>query len=309
MTVCVAALCSGGNILGASDRMRTAGDVEFEPESSKIYAITNSIALMIAGDSSLHMALIYGLNHWTTQRIKEKPTEWIPVSELAQKYHALYLEEKSRRAEARVLGPLGLTLDTFIQRQNQMAPSFISDLTREILNFEMPPIEAIVTGLDMSGAHVYVVTNSEVTCRDDVGFAAIGVGYWHANSQFMFAGHHRAAPLPETLLLTYAAKRRAEVAPGVGVGTDMITIGPQVGSYREIDKGIVDELKKIYKRTRLRTTSALKISNREVNEYVQKLREYAAQQVQTSPEKPTDKPDGQEATDEGDEAAGARKPN
>lgn len=57
MTVCVAAISqsstgTGLMITGASDRMLTAGDIEFEPEQSKIQPLTNSIALMLAGDSA-----------------------------------------------------------------------------------------------------------------------------------------------------------------------------------------------------------------------------------------------------------------
>lgn len=132
---------------------------------------------------------------------------------------------KSKHAEIRALGPLSLTMDSFIKRQKEMTPEIVKDLTSAIVNFDMPEIEAIVTGIDGTGTHIYVVTNSGVECRDAIGFAAIGIAYWHANSQFMFAGHNRMRPLPETLLLTYAAKKRAEVAPGVGSGTDMFTTG------------------------------------------------------------------------------------
>src|SRR6202040_4052952 len=103
-------------------------------------------------------------------------------------------------AEMRALGPLSLTLDSFIKRQKEMTPEIVKELTSAIVNFDMPEIEAIVTGIDDTGAHIYVVTNSAVACRDAIGFAAIGIGYWHANSQFMFAGHNRMRPLPETLL-------------------------------------------------------------------------------------------------------------
>ena len=57
---------------------------------------------------------------------------------------------------------------------------------------------------------------ARVACYDMIGFAAIGIGGWHAQSRFMFAKHTRRSPQPETLLLTYSAKKQAEVAPGVG---------------------------------------------------------------------------------------------
>src|ERR1700685_4645892 len=205
-------MCGTNILIGASDRMLTAGDVEFEPETAKIYSVTNSSVVMIAGEASLQIEILQRLYKFGADRIKERPQEWFPIGDLAAEYQRVYQDIKSHKAEARVLGPLGLTLDTFIKRQREMSGPIVADLTKEIVNFDMASIEAIVCGVDGSGAHIYVVNNTEVTCRDAIGFAAIGAGYWHANSQFMFAGHNRNRPLAETLLLTYAAKRRAEVA-------------------------------------------------------------------------------------------------
>jgi len=309
VTVCVAAMCAGNILLGASDRMLTAGDVEFEPESPKIYNPTNSIVVMVAGESSLQMEIMYRVYRWAAEQIKEKPQDWVPVGALAREYHRTYQSIKSEYAEARVLGPLALTLDSFIKRQKEMADSIVKDMTSAIVNFEMPGIEAIITGIDTTGAHIYVVTNSEIACRDAIGFAAIGVGYWHANSQFMFAGHNRVRPLPETLLLTYAAKKRAEVAPGVGVGTDMFTMGPELGSYSTILPGVIEDVDKIYKGTRKRSEASVKKANAEVNKYVEQLSKAAAAQEQrtTSPKPTTDKANGKEAP--GETNSGAGKPN
>jgi hypothetical protein len=66
LTVCIAAICEGGIVLGACDKMMTAGDVEFEPQaptgrSMKVFPITNSIAVMTAGDSGLQSEIVQGL--------------------------------------------------------------------------------------------------------------------------------------------------------------------------------------------------------------------------------------------------------
>lgn len=52
MTVCIVTMTRSGTVLGAADRMKTAGDAEYEPETSKIFKITNSIAAMTSGDSA-----------------------------------------------------------------------------------------------------------------------------------------------------------------------------------------------------------------------------------------------------------------
>jgi hypothetical protein len=271
VTVCVAALCDGGNVFGASDRMLTASDVQFEPDTGKIRELTNSIALMTAGDSSLQTEIIFRVSADVGSRISSDPQNWWLVKDVADVYAKHYGAIRRERSERSILSPLGLTHDTFISRQGGMADSFIRNISTELINFPMPSVATIVAGSDMVGEHIYVVTDGDVECLDSVGFAAIGIGRWHANSQFMFAGHDRSKPVPETLLLTYAAKRRAEVSPGVGEGTDMFTIGSRLGSYVRINPQIVDDLGKIYKRIRGASQKAIEKGNQEVRKYVEDL--------------------------------------
>jgi hypothetical protein len=288
--------------------MLTAGDVEFEPETSKIYSLSNSTAVMVAGDASLQIEILQSLFKFVGDRIRANPQEWVLIGDIAQEYQSVYQTIKARKAEMRILKPLGLSQNSFIARQGEMSSSVVESLTKEILNFEMPAIEAIICGVDGTGAHMYVASNSDVACRDAIGFAAIGVGFWHANSQFMFAEHNRTRPLPETLLLTYAAKRRAEVAPGVGEGTDMFSIGPDTGSFGTIPDSIIKDLSKIYGRTRVSTAKAIKRSNQEVTRYVEQLAKAAAPQEQPTPTAtPTEKTNGAEQVRE--EGDGTRKPN
>src|ERR1039458_63702 len=136
VTVCVAAMCGSNIVIGASDRMLTAGDVEFEPETPKIYSITNSSVVMIAGEASLQIEILQRLFTFVAERIKEKPQEWIPVGDIAAEYQNVYQDIKSTKAEGRVLKPLGLTRDTFIKRQREMSESFVGDLTKAIVNFD-----------------------------------------------------------------------------------------------------------------------------------------------------------------------------
>jgi hypothetical protein len=58
-------------------------------------------------------------------------------------------------------------------------------------------------------------------CMDDAGFAAIGIGAWHAKSRLMSVGYINARSLSPSLTALYAAKKAAELAPGVGVATDI----------------------------------------------------------------------------------------
>jgi hypothetical protein len=51
-------MCNENILLGAPDRMLTAGDVEFEPTTAKIYEVTNPNVVMIAGESSLQLEIL-----------------------------------------------------------------------------------------------------------------------------------------------------------------------------------------------------------------------------------------------------------
>src|SRR3989442_8365671 len=113
-----------------------------------------------------------------------------------------------------------------------MAPELVRELSYQLQQFALPEsVTAIICGVDLEGTHIMVVRGSHIEDRDAVGFAAIGIGDWHANSQFMFEKHTYFRSFTETLLLTYTAKRRAEVAPGVGLATDMFTVGPLLGNH------------------------------------------------------------------------------
>jgi hypothetical protein len=81
------------------------------------------------------------------------------------------------------------------------------------------------------------VDDGRVSCNDGIGFAAIGIGARHAESQIMLNKHSWNSPSVDSALLGYIAKKRSEVAPGVGEGTDVFTIGPVVGSLVILPQG------------------------------------------------------------------------
>jgi hypothetical protein len=234
MTVCIAAR-AGNIVVGVSDRMLTSGDIQFEPSAgTKTYFLTNSMFVMTAGDAALQAEIILMVLQEITDRIAKDPNNWWKVSEAADLYVKYYNVIRNKRAENAVLSPLNLNGQSFLANQGTMSSNLVERLARELINFELPNASAIFAGLDPAGCHLYTVHNNEANCVDNVGFAAIGIGDRHASSQLMFARHAWNAPFPETLMLTYYAKKKAEVAPGVGVGTDMVMVGPVLGRVDKI---------------------------------------------------------------------------
>ena len=99
----------------------------------------------------------------------------------------------------------------------------------------------------------------------------------------MLAGHHRESPIPDTLFLTYLAKKRAEVAPGVGKETDMLMAGNKLGSLQNLVQPIVQQMDAIYKDYRNQEQQALATARLKATEWVDSLSKSQPQQPQETP--------------------------
>jgi hypothetical protein len=280
VTICVAAICGGG-IIGASDRMVTAGDIEFEPQKPKLYQFSSSIVAQIAGESSVQIEIIQQVARDVTARVKESPQDWWNVRDVVDLYSRYYQDLRLKHAEHDILSPLNLNRDTWLTKQREMDSVLVTNIAKELMNYDLPPTAVIFSGVDNSGAHIYVARDGKVSCQDSVGFAAIGAGEWHASSQLMFGGHTPNKPPNETLLLVFTAKKRAEVAPGVGQGTDMFIFGPQLGSYAPLPDIVIKDLEKIYKKQQKYQQKAIDNAMLEVQRYVEELGKRAVPETQT----------------------------
>jgi hypothetical protein len=283
MTVCIAAICEGGIIFGAADRMKTAMDVQFEPPIPKIFPITNSIIAMTAGDALFQREILGSVFSIVNAQIDKDPQNWWKISDVAELHARFYSIGKQKQAENAILVPLGLDREKFLSCQHAMSNDFINSIKNQILNFKMPHTLSIITGVDNEGTHIYAVENEKVYCWDTIGFASIGSGSRHAESQFMLAGHSRISPLPESLLLTYSAKKRAEVAPGVGCYTDMFMVGPSLGSFTEINIKTMTKLEEEYQKMLSAEKNAQISAKKGITEYVKELKKASTQQEQKSP--------------------------
>ena len=234
MTVCIAAICADSAIVGASDRMITSGDIEFERNQMKIWIFSPGaphIVAMVAGDMAVHAEILRDISKIIGECANDSSVKW-SVKDVAELYSRAYNEFQSKLAEKDILWPLGLDRESFHKRETE-APELVKRLTEDMQNFVRPnsyeiQTQVILAGADESGAQIYVVDDGKVHCETDIGFAAIGIGASHAESQFMFSGYTKYALAPEAILTVYQAKRRAEVAPGVGKETDLYVLCPPI---------------------------------------------------------------------------------
>ncbi len=275
MTVCIAAICAWNQqrmIVGASDRMLTAGDIEFEPPQTKIFGFgLGHVTALVAGDTAAQTEICFKVQ----QEVMARTVAYVP--EIADIYAREFASYRRKQAEQALLIPIGLTLDDFIKRQREIPAQVVAMISEELRSSEIEA-EAIITGIDANGAHIYVVRDPGLAvCNDSVGFAAIGIGEWHAQSQFMFARYTNIWSFPRAAVLTYSAKKRAEVAPGVGRDTDMFFIGPGLSPYTLILPELQTKIDEIYEDTQTREKDIQEKAHGKFEKYVEEILKRAAE--------------------------------
>jgi 20S proteasome alpha/beta subunit len=288
VTVCIAAIYENSGVFSASDRMITAGDVQFEPPVEKVRYFTSSCLVMFAGDAALQAQIIQATQAAVSERLAALTTpRWLTIEEMAGIYKDQMSAAIFSRAARRILVPLGLTVESWLNNQRNLSPELVRDVSRELLNYDGPSMDGIVCGIDSSGPHIYTVDNNSVNCRDHVGFAAIGAGYWHANSQMMNFRHGPRASLADTLLSVFFAKKQAEIAPGVGEATDMY-IATSLGSSNTLRDNVAEELENRYAEEKRRQKRVATTSRQKINVFVQGILNAPPAQTQAELPAPTE---------------------
>lgn len=281
MTTCLVVICRSLDdqpaIVATADRMITAGDVQFEwdipkaqlfdfPTTHRPDAIQSDIPVLAlnAGSALDHAELVRRV----TLELKSQVSK---VSELAELFALVFAGLRRDRAVRMHLVPLGLDAVTFIQNQQAMQPAEASRLAWALAN-EALHDELIIAGIDDSGAHIYLVRDPGIAeCHDYVGFAAIGSGSRHAEAAFMTGAYSRTTSFARAALQAYVAKKRSEVAPGVGSVTDLWWMEKSFGTF-VVSPDLVDAIfAKYYKRilkgesgVRARSEASIERSFREV---------------------------------------------
>ena len=212
-------------IVGAADRMVTAGDLEYEPPESKIYGFNSSTVAMFAGTVTDHQMIFRA----TLGRIGQQRAS--DVKTIADFYANELASLRRQRNEARVLSPIGLTFETFIARQQEMSEHFIDEVFDRLDSPEADvSVDTIIAGIDGHGPNLLIVRDPGiVTDFSATGYAAVGYGSGHALSRFRFDQYNVHWPAAKAMLLAYRAKKFAQAAPGVGTATDMFAVLPNVG--------------------------------------------------------------------------------
>src|SRR5262249_20809663 len=155
---------------------------------------------------------------------------------------------------------------TFFAHQRDLAEDVASRVMRALAD-QSAGVETIVAGVDEQGGHIFLIADpGQVTCYDGIGFAAIGNGSRHAASHLLQLGYTPRVPFPRAAILVHVAKKRAEVAPGVGPTTDGFGVGDRY--YFPVADELSARLTTICRNLRRSEAAILEASVAEFAEYV-----------------------------------------
>jgi hypothetical protein len=145
------------------------------------------------------------------------------VRGVAESVSNRYVELRRQQIDSDIFHPRGIDIQQFYGGlQQRLLGPLAGALDGQVAEFNYG-VELLVAGTDDSGSHLYSVLNPGGQPNDfhQIGFHAIGSGMLHALQSIIGFGHTGKRPLYDSLFTVYVAKRRAEVAPGVGKDTDI----------------------------------------------------------------------------------------
>lgn len=249
MTICIGGICCSQNgfaknAIAVADRMITAGDTEFEQLAfSKIEKLTENCVAVTAGSALAHTEL------FKATRAKFAGTPRPPIIDLVQEMKNNYVRLRTLRAEERHFKPLGLTVASFLQNQRSLDSTLVLRLSHQLEEATYGGgigLQIVVAGVDTAGAHIHCIFDpGSSECFDAIGYCSIGSGERHADSALIINDYNVALSVKKSLYLMFEAKKRAEMAPGVGRKyTDVSIISDS--AIRSLTVQDIQELQKVY---------------------------------------------------------------
>jgi hypothetical protein len=241
MTQLIGALCDDRKqVILVSDRMVTAGDftLGFEHEP-KYERISHNALLLTAG--TIHEPEL-------VDDAKASIAGITSIRQMAECLSEIYRKIRKKRIEDEVLGCYGLlSFEDFYQKQRLLHEDTNLEILRGIESYgseEGLGVEFILGGVDNKKAHLYrILDPGTYRSYDTLGYCCVGMGNRHAEPVFAFLGFMPSLKVSEVLQIAYTAKKRAELAGGIGRITDVWIINKE-GCY-EVLRETIDQLDSI----------------------------------------------------------------
>lgn len=239
MTQLVGAICEHGTkVITISDRMVSTGDMtlSFEHPRLKAFAVTEQSVVLTAGT-------VHEPDLLREAREKSKGRE--RIIDIANVIVEIYQEIRESHMIDEVLRPrLGISeMDNWHQKQRMLHDGIVIDVDNEIQRYGLG-LHLLLAGIDDKSHLIRIRDPGIYRSYDNLAYCTIGMGERHADNVFAWYKYSSEFPLNDAIYIAFEAKKRSEMAGGVGIATDVIVIDE--GGIKKLNDDTVANLEKIY---------------------------------------------------------------
>jgi len=240
VTQLIGAICEcGKKIVTVSDRMVSSGDMTltFEQERMKAIKLTDHSLVLTAGTA--HQPDLI-------RDVQRKCQGQDSILGIAKILKEIYQKYRKQKVVDMVLIPkLGIhSFDEWHEKQRKLHDHIVLDASNDIGRLGLG-LRLILAGVDEEGHLISIHDPGDYTSFDNLSYCCEGIGTGHANAVFAFYRYSRKFSVSDAMYIAFEAKKRAEMAGGVGQKTDILLIDKEQGIQRVSDETIV-RLEEIY---------------------------------------------------------------
>lgn len=239
MTQLIGAICENGKmVITVSDRMVSTGDMTltYEQPVKKVTYLSEKIIVLTAG--TVHEPDLIRQAKAQTQ----DKDNILQVAEILKKH---FQNIRERHIVDEILRPnAGIqSFDQWRKEQKGLHDSIVIDLYNDITRYKLG-LTLMLAGVDTEGHLILLGDPGTYRSSDYLSFCCVGMGDRHAQNVFAWYRYSREFTLNEALYITFEAKKKAEMAGGVGQSTDIIIIDKK--EIKEISSETIKILEGIY---------------------------------------------------------------
>lgn len=239
MTQLIAVLCDDGKtVIALTDRMVSTGDMTLAFEHPRLKAIKISPKAIVLTAGTVHEPDVL-------RQAQDEAKGKDRILEIAEILKKSYQDMREKHIVDEVLRPLaGLkSFSEWHDKQTTLHDSLVMKLNDGVANYELGLV-LILTGVDDRGHIIRISDPGTYRSFDNLTYCCVGMGNRHAENVFAWYRYSENFPLNEALYISFEAKKRAEMAGGVGRSTDIIVINEK--ETRVVNCDTIQGMEKIY---------------------------------------------------------------
>lgn len=237
MTICIAALADGGkSLILAADQMITANipiSYQFETDDiAKIYPLTDTASVLMAGNVLYaHEILENARRQVTAADIKQNEPQ--TIEQITEILRVEYQNYRRNLVVKKFIEPRGLNLQAYYQLQRTLHDAVTQEIEKNLTELNIG-VELIVAGHNTEvGCHVYSIVHPGVsTSHGVIGYVCVGSGAPHATYHLIGSDYKKTMGREEVRGIVTEAKKKSEVAPGVGSKTTIVELSKKSGEEK-----------------------------------------------------------------------------